>query len=166
MTEGPPHTPAESDRSHATPRSAVDAWVRAADFGLAVNRTAARGLAASLRAGAALTEFNIDLTRDSVRTLTEANEQLVPLSPQAADAVANALDEAIAAVEASTADSSRAVAEDLLSGVDSAEAATTLQRNVQYALAIQLLGVEPAPEDGTEPIRIELTDGGDSRMDS
>ncbi|MFD1588806.1 hypothetical protein ACFR9U_17650 [Halorientalis brevis] len=123
-------------------------------------------MAASLRTGAALTEFNIDLTRDTVRIFTEANEQLVPLSPQAADAVANALDEAIAAVEASTADSSRAVADDLLSGVDSAEAATTLQRNVQYAIAVQLLGIEPTTDDHAEPIRIELTDSGDSRMDS
>jgi len=158
MTADPPHTAAESDRPVDTKCSAVDAWARTVDFGLTVNRTAARGMAASLRAGAALTEFSIDLTRDSIRTAPRAENQLFPLSAQATEAVSRSFDEAMAAVEASTADSSRAVADDLLSSVDGAETMTTLQRNVQYAVAIHLLGTEPAPEDREEPIRIELTE--------
>ena len=158
MTADPPHTAAEPDRPVDTTHTAVDAWVRAVDFGLAMNRTAARGIATSLKTGAALTEFGIDLTRDSIRTATNAETQLVPLSAQATDAVSKSFDEAMAAIEASTADSSRAVADDLLSSVDGAETATTLQRNVQYAVAIQLLGIEPAPETREEPIRIELAE--------
>lgn len=134
----------------------MDAWGRAIDVGMTWNRMVARGLAGWLRTGAAVAEFNISVARDSLLAGLRAQERLFPLSSQATDAVESSLDEAMAALETSTADSTRAVAADVLSGADSAEAATTLQRNVQYAVAIQLLGIEPDHDGKAEPVRIEI----------
>ncbi|MFB6178874.1 MAG: hypothetical protein ABEI77_04015 [Halorientalis sp.] len=157
MTTTPPSAPTDEQPLGAAYRTGMETWFRTADVALAANTAAARGFADWLDGTATATKLTVDLTRQTLLAGLHLQSGPIPLAQPVLDPMAEALDEAMAAIESSTADTTRALAADFLDGIETATELTTLQRHVHYAIAIHLFGSRPAPQEGPEPVRIDIS---------